>query len=216
MSNEVITQQVMPSELPTIQQNGEKNVNVNNQAGGIVNINVHLPQRDTSGSAEEMMAIQAFSKEYYQLLVTCEEDVFDNNVITVSANRALSQHLVPPEIFERCSALSEEGIKELKTFPAIICRENTELKGVTDPTQMAVYGYIRRVMKVGRDIKIAFRPIRPLLQKKLCDKKNAIFFDLNMDCAITDLNHSAWSVHKVNLFEAFDEAGMINMPRPLR
>lgn len=161
------------------------------------------------------MAVQSFSKEYYQLLVTCEENVFVDNIITVSANRALSQHLVPPEIFERCSSLSDEGIKELKTFPAIICRENTELKGVTDPNQMAVYGYIRRVMKVGKDIKIAFRPIMPLFQIKMCDKKNAIFFDLNMDCAITVLNRSAWSVHKVNLFEAFDEAGMTNMPRPM-
>ena len=52
-----------------------------------------------------------------------------------------------------------------------------------------------------------------------CD--DALRYDLDtlevidMDCAITDLNHSAWSVHKVNLFEAFDEAGMTNMPRPM-
>ena len=52
-----------------------------------------------------------------------------------------------------------------------------------------------------------------------CD--DALRYDLDtlevidMDCAITDLNHSAWSVHKVNLFEAFDEAGMTNMPRPI-
>ena len=215
MSNEIINPLAMPSGLASIQQTGEKNFNVNNNAGGIVNVNIQLQQRDTSGSAEEMMMIQSFSKEYYHLLVTCEENVFADNVITVSANRALSQHLVPPEIYERCSSLSDEGIKELKTFPAIICRENTELKGVTDPNQMAVYGYIRRVMKVGKDIKIAFRPIMPLFQIKMCDKKNAIFFDLNMDCAITDLNRSAWSVHKVNLFEAFDEAGMTNMPRPM-
>lgn len=215
MSNEIINPLAMPLGLAAIQQTGEKNVNINNNAGGIVNFNIQLPQRDTSGSAEEMMAIQSFSKEYYQLLVTCEENVFSDNIITVSANRALSQRLVPPEIFERCSSLSDEGIKELKTFPAIICRENTELKGVTDPNQMAVYAYIRRVMRIGKEIKIAFRPIMPLFQIKLCDKKNAIFFDLNMDCAITDLNHSAWSVHKVNLFEAFDEAGMTNTPRPV-
>ena len=45
--------------------------------------------------------------------------------------------------------------------------------------------------------------------------KNALYFDLNMDCAVTDLNHSAWSVHKVNLFEAFEEADIPNMPSPL-
>lgn len=215
MSNDIIPGQAMPPATPTIQQTGEKNFHVNNQAGGVVNVNLNFAQRDTSNSAEQMMAIQAFSKEYYQLLVTCEEEVFVNNIITISANRASTQYLVPPEIFERCSSLSDDGLKELKTFPAIICRENSELKGITDPNQMAIYGYIRRVMKVGRDIKVAFKPIMPLFQIKLCDKKNAIFFDLNMDCAITDLNHSAWSVHKINLFEAFDEAGMTNMPRPM-
>ena len=51
-------------------------------------------------------------------------------------------------------------------------------------------------------------------QQLLCAKKNAIYFDLNMGCAITDLNFSAWSVHKVNLFEAFDEAGLTTLPRP--
>jgi len=144
MSNDIIPGQAMPPAMPTIQQTGEKNFNVNNQAGGVVNVNLNFAQRDTSNSAEQMMAMQAFSKEYYQLLVTCEEDVFVNNIITISTNRALTQCLVPPEIFERCSSLSDEGIKELKTFPAIICRENTELKGVTDPNQMAIYRYPQR------------------------------------------------------------------------
>ena len=70
-------------------------------------------------------------------------------------------------------------------------------------------------MKVGKNIRIAFQPIMPLYQIKLCDRRNAIFFDLNMECAVTDLNRSAWSVHKVNLFTAFDEAGIANMPRPM-
>ena len=60
-------------------------------------------------------------KEYYQLIVTCEEDVFENDVVTVSTNRALCESLVPPEIYERCSALTDEGKEELKRIPAIIC-----------------------------------------------------------------------------------------------
>ena len=70
-------------------------------------------------------------------------------------------------------------------------------------------------MKAGGNIKVAFQPIMPMFQRILCDKRNAVFFDLNMDCALTDLNHSAWYVHKANLFEAFDEAGLPNMPRPV-
>lgn len=218
MSNDLTKKQ--PSFYPEVpmQQTGENNVAVTNQVGGIVNFNynitTNMPLPFGGISSELMIAVQSFSKKYYQLLVTCEEDVFENNIITIPASRALTQYNVPEEIFERCSTLTDAGIEELKTFPAIICRENTELKGVTDPNQWAMYAYIKKVRVYGKDIKIAFQPIGPIRQQVLCSPRNAIFFDLNMDCAITDLNHSAWSVHKTNLFEAFKEAGINNLPMP--
>lgn len=215
MANELINQQIMPLAAPSLEQTGKNNVNVTNQQGGIVNLNYNIHLGETVDSSEKMMAIQKFSKKYYQLLVTTEEDVFVNNIVTISADRALSQYYVPPEILERCSSLSDEGIEELKTFPAIVCRENTDYNGETDPNQMAMYCYIKLVKKEGKNIKVAFRPIAPFFQIKLCEVKTAVYFDLRMDCAITDLNHSAWSVHKVNLFEAFKEAGIPNMPCPL-
>mgnify|MGYP001006198282 CR=1 FL=1 len=76
-----------------------------------------------------------------------EEDVFTNNIVNVSIDRALIRGDVTFEIYDRCSSLSEAGIEELKTFPALICRENTDLHGVTDPNQYAVYGYIKRIKK---------------------------------------------------------------------
>ena len=161
------------------------------------------------------MAVQSFSKEYYQLIVTCEEDVFKDNIVTVPVGRALTKYLVPTEIFDRCSTLSDDGKAELMRFPAIICRENTEMKGTTDPNQWAMFAYIKMIRVAGKNVKIAFHPLAPIQQQKLCDKRNAVFFDLNMDCAITDLNHSAWSVHKVNVFEALDEAGIPGIPRPM-
>lgn len=201
--------------VPSMQQTGTNNFNVTNQEGGIVNFNITYQQATSANSAEMMMAIQSFSTKYYQLIVTCEEDVFTNNIVTVPASRALTKYTVPAEIYERCSTLSDEGIEELKHIPAIICQENTELKGVTDPNQWAMYAYIKKVRVAGNNIQIVFNPIAPVQQQKLCDRRNAVFFDLNMDCAITDLNHSAWSVHKTNLFEAFDEAGIPNMPKPM-
>ena len=89
------------------------------------------------------------------------------------------------------------------------------MHGVTDPKQVAVYAYITRIKNSGKQIKIAFKTIALFRQIEMCNEKNAIYFDLNMDRAITDLNHSAWSVHKVNLFEAFKEAGIPNMPAPM-
>jgi len=202
--------------MPAMQQNGTNNVNVTNQNGGTVNFNYNINYPQTAdASAETMIAIQSFSKEYYQLIVTSEEDVFSTGVVSVISNRALTKYNVPPEIFERCSTLTDAGVAELKTFPAIICQENAELKGVTSPSQFCMLCYIQKIMVNGKTIKIAFKPIAPIQQIKLCDKRNAVFFDLNMDCAITDLNHSAWSVHKVNVFEAFKEAGIPGMPMPI-
>lgn len=199
---------------PGVMQTGQKNMYID--AHGAVNVSYVFPPSVTGSVAEDMIAVQSFSHQYYQLLVTCEEDVFQKQYVTVSKERALSQRLVPPEILRRCSGLSEEGISELKTFPALVCRENTDFHGVTDPNQYATYGYITRVMKTAQEILVAFHPLGVIQQLKLCDKKNAIYFDLNVGCALTDLNHSAWYVHKVNLFQAFDEAGIKGLPRPAK
>lgn len=216
MSKEIAIKQADLQAMPAMQQNGTNNVNVTNQNGGTVNFNYNINYPQTAdASAETMIAIQSFSKEYYQLIVTSEEDVFSTGVVSVISNRALTKYNVPPEIFERCSTLTDAGVAELKTFPAIICQENAELKGVTSPSQFCMLCYIQKIMVNGKTIKIAFKPIAPIQQIKLCDKRNAVFFDLNMDCAITDLNHSAWSVHKVNVFEAFKEAGIPGMPMPI-
>lgn len=215
MSKDLIEKQNGASYLPAAQQTGKNNFIVTNQDGGVVNFNINYAQGITPNSAEAMIAVQNFSKEYYQLIVTCDENVFSDNVVTVSADRALTKSTVPSEIYERCSSLTDEGIEELKHFPAIICMENTEMRGVTSPTQWAMYAYIKAVRKMGKNIKIVFTPLAPVQQIKLCDKRNAVFFDLNMDCAITDLNRSAWTVHKVNVFEAFDEAEIPITQRPV-
>ena len=215
MSGEIVPVNKYSPAPADVSQTGDTNVHVTNQQGGTVNINYNFPGKSGGSDAAKAMAIQSFSREYYQLIVTCEEDVFENDVVTVLTNRALCKSLVPPEIYERCSALTDEGKEELKRIPAIICQENTEMHGITDPKQMAVYAYITRIKKSGKQIKVAFKPIAPFFQIKMCGERNSIYFDLDMDCAITDLNHSAWSVHKVNLFEAFEEAGIPNMPAPV-
>lgn len=197
-----------------LNQTGDKNINIINQAGGIVNFGGSPPLHLSEQNTEQLIAIQNFSKEYYQLIVTMEEDVFTNNIVNVSIDHALIRGDVPSEIYDRCSSLSKAGIEELKTFPALICRENTDFRGVTDPNQYAVYGYIKRIKKECRNIKIVFCPINVFPQRKLCEEPASVYFDLNMECAVTDLNQSAWSVHKVNLFEAFDVANLSNMPRP--
>lgn len=194
--------------------NGNNNIVVNNSTI-TAPINNTAQSNQITDSAEKMIAIQRFSKEYYQLIVTENEDAFTNNVVTVSTREALTHKMVPSEILERCSPLTDQGIEELKTFPAIICKKNTGLHGTTDPTQMAMYCYIKRIKKEGKNIKITFSPIAPFEQRKMCNEKNANYFDLVINCDLTDLNLSAWSVHKVNLFDAFEKANIFNMPKPI-
>ena len=147
MSNEIMNPQSGLPTTGTLQQTGKNNLHVTNEAGGVVNVNynINYPQA-TDSSAEMMIAIQSFSMEYYQLIVTCDEDVFKDGVVSVIANRALTKYNVPPEIFERCSTLTEDGIAELKRFPAIICQENTAMNGITSPTQYCMLCYIQKVM----------------------------------------------------------------------
>lgn len=216
MSNEIIKNTKIPTNAT--QQTGENNVMVQNQDGGTVNINYNIttptPQLYSGNSAEQIAAIYSFSTDYYQLIVTADEKAFETNIITIPTNRALTKDRVPKEIYERCSELSESGIAELKKMPAIVCVENTKLKGETDPSQLAMYSYIKEVRVRSKEVKIMFCPIAPIQQQLFCNPKNAFYFDLNMECAITDLNQTAWSVRKVNVFKAFKQAGIKDIPMP--
>lgn len=174
----IIKQMADQSAVPTLQQTGTNNVTVANQPGATVNFTYNINYHQSANSSAEMMiAVQSFSTEYYQLIVTCDDDVFKDGVVSVIASRALTKYNVPPEIFERCSTLTDAGIAELKRFPAIICHENTELRGVTSPSQYCMLCYIQKIMVAGKNIKIAFKPIAPIQQVKLCDKRNAVFLD---------------------------------------
>lgn len=213
MSNDILLAEHGNLAASSVQQTGTNNVHIENLEGGVINLNITHPSINLN--AEKLIAIQKFSKDFYQLIVTCEDDIFTNNMVSVSTTRALTKGTVPDEIFVRCSSLGDAGVEELKTFPAIICQENTNMHGKADDSQMAILAYIKHIKKAGKAIKIVFNPLSVFPQKFLCDKRNAVLFDLNMECAITDLNRSAWSVHKINLFDAFDEAGLPNIPRPM-
>ena len=200
-----------PTNITNIKENTENNISItgSNVTFNNANINVSMPQSALlSNDAEKILAMHSFSHEYYQLLVTTEEDIFDTGVISFPVNRALTHSIVPPEIFDRCSSLDDDGIRELRTFPALICKENRDWNGITSSDEVGWLGYIKKVQKSSRVIKVVFGVITPVSHSVLCDKKNAVYFDLNMDSAITTLNTTAWSVHKADLFEAFDEAGV--------
>ena len=214
MSNEL---QAASSLLPItdkpvdkVDQTGENNFFIENHAD--IHFHVDTPKIITYDlTGNDWMAIQKFSRQYYQLLVTCE-NIMEQTFVSPLANRSLVKATVPDEIFDSCSTLSPTGQDILKTIPAIICHENTEYNAVTDPKQMAIYGRILKINRLGRENRVHFKIIRMFPQQLLCE--HCLDFDLNMDCYITDLNSSAWTVHKVDLFSAFESAGLKDMPKP--
>lgn len=141
MNNNLTNSDNLPSEINALpinkfEQRGKNNVNIVNK--GTVNFNL----RDSSvknHETEEMMAVQAFSQVYYQLLVT---DTLENNSAILPANRSLLYNMTPIEIYSTCSELSAKGKEKLKTFPAIICKKNTEYYGKTNFAQMALFCYL--------------------------------------------------------------------------
>lgn len=216
MSNDLIQNNDMTSTkingMPfnQLEQNGQKNINITNNQGGTVNLNIH-DSSSQNHETEDLMAVQAFSKVYYQLLVT---DVLVGGSAIIPANRSLLSNMVPIEIFESCSELSNQGKEKLETFPAIVCRRNTEYYGKTSLSQSAWYCRITGILVEGNVIRVLFHSLGSFEQNKLGDQQNASYFGINTDCMLTDLNLTGWYVHKVNIFNAFDKAGISVMPRP--
>ena len=188
-------------ETQPVMQTGNKNIYIEVQKDGVVNMNYSVPQ--VSVTAEKLIAIQAFSKEYYQLIVT-EQDIFSSNSLTVSSNRALTEGTVPEELFATHSTLTEEAIESLKKLPAIICNKNTGYNGNTDPNQLAIYAYIKDIKKCEKEIILSFCPILPFEQR--CLNEYAADFCINIDSALTDLNKPRWSIKRTNLFNAFKKS----------
>lgn len=207
MSNEL---QKVSGVRSSVVQNAERSVYIENRDGGTVNLNYNYPQ--TSVTGEMLMAIQSFSKDYYQLIVT-GHDIFTNNTIVVTTDRALTGGTVPPELLRTHSVLTDDAIERMLTLPAIICNENTRHNGSTDPNQKAIYAYVKKIKKCGKEIKIYFQPINFFAQHTL--NEYAIDFGINVDCALTDLNKSRWYIKKINLFDAFRDAH-IDVPGPLQ
>jgi len=150
-----------------------------------------------------LMAIQSFSMEYYQLIVT-GHDIFTSNSIVITTDRALTEGNVPPRVLRTHSTLTDDAIVEMLKLPAVICNENTKYYGETDVSQKAIYAYIKKIKKCGKEIKIYFQPISFFSQKIL--NEYAIDFGINTGSALTDLNKSRWYIKKINLFEAFKDA----------
>lgn len=186
-----------------VTQNGDKSTYIDNH--GTVNIyNSAQKGQPLHGSTADMIALRSFSHRYYQLIVADNSGMFEGNYVIVPTNRALIKNMVPPEILRRCSSLSEKGIAELKTFPALICRKNTGYHCETNSTsydQIFALGYIHDVFVRNTFIRLDFRTLCIVSKQAICKPDIAHSLGINVGCDLTDLNICGWSVRSKNVFQ---------------
>ena len=139
---------------------------------------------------------------YYHLVVTCSE-IFGERYVDISLERGLRYSGTSSEIIERCADLSDDGVKELLSYPAIICNENTKYRGDTDKNQLVIIAKITRIRKNKDVYRIRYYPIASFPQSKL--NEYAVDFGFSTSGTLTTLNTSHWSVIKNNLHEILED-----------
>lgn len=181
-----------------ILQQGQKNMFI--QHADKININV------TPGPIPTILPYQPVnpSEKYYNLIVSNEINLDTTEAsFSIEPKRALTEH-IDDEIKKQFSALSEDAIRELQTFPTIFAHENSDY-GFAAPDQQAGIGYITKikVRHAGIIIKssIKFKFYQQLLNE------NLINFDIDGHERFSELNRTHWTVKKVNLFEELRELG---------
>ena len=192
----------LPANTTVFAQTGESSVQVA-QANNVNNVvNLIIPMM-TPGAGGFVNTNVALNMDYYNLFVIGDETFCDGH-FTVPKDRALTES-TSPEVKEQFSALSEDAISQIKTFPSLFASENHSY-GKTDDAHQACFGIVTDVKVQDNGIKIHFRPLWAVPQQKL----NEIAFNIALQRAssFNELNRTHWAIKKVNLIEELKAAGI--------
>lgn len=148
-----------------------------------------------------------YSRDYYNLIVYGDEPMLTDCHITLDKDRCLVelQHITE-ELRDRFSPLTPEIIEELKGFLCILACENRHY-GWTDEDHFASIALLTDVKNRSNGIELYFHPIFAVPQAKLSEK----VFELGLSGRYkryNELNHSHWTVKKIDLMEVLDDAGL--------
>ena len=147
-----------------------------------------------------------FNHDYYNLLVYGGEIYFTNddsrNHVTLSKERCLSKTSTDPDTRSELCSLSEEAIKKIKTFPALIAYEN-KMYGKTTDDHYACFGAFTDIKNRSNGIEIYFHPICAFPQQPL----NTLLFELGLsgNSRFNELNNSHWAIKQIDLIEVLKE-----------
>ena len=192
----------LPANTTVFAQTGERSVQVAqaNNVNNVVNLIVPMMSAGAGGFVNSNIAL---NMDYYNLFVIGDETFCDGH-FTVPKDRALTESM-SPEVKAQFSALSEDAVSQIKTFPSLFASENHSY-GKTDDAHQTCFGIVTDVKIQDNGIKIHFRPLWAIPQQKL----NEIAFNIALQraSAFNELNRTHWAIKKVNLIEELKAAGI--------
>ena len=177
-------------------------IQIQNMSGSIGIPYVVIPQQ-VSTTRNAPNTTFTLNTDYYNLFVIGTETFSDGHFI-VPKDRALTESMTP-ENKAQFSALTDEAIARIRTFPSIFASEN-HYYGKTDDDHQAIFGIVKEVRIQDNGIKIHFQSLWPIQQQRL----NEIIFQLAIGgtTAFNELNHTHWAIKRVNLIEELRAAGI--------
>ena len=177
-------------------------IQIQNMSGSIGIPYVVIPQQ-VSTTRNAPNTTFTLNTDYYNLFVIGTETFSDGHFI-VPKDRALTESMTP-ENKAQFSALSDETIARIRTFPSIFASENHYF-GKTDDDHCAIFGLVSEVRIQDNGIKIHFRSLWPIQQQRL----NEILFQLAIDgtTSFNELDRTHWAIKRVNLIEELKVAGI--------
>ena len=192
----------LPANATVFTQTGERSVqvaqatNVNN----VVNLIIPMTSPGLGGIVNTNIPL---NRDYYNLFVIGDETFCDGH-FTVPKDRTLTESM-SPEAKVQFSALSEESVSQIKTFPSLFASENHSY-GKTDDAHQACFGLVTAVKIQDNGIKIHFCRLCSVPQQRLNEISSKIA--LQSASSFTELNRTHWAIKKVNLIEELKAAGI--------
>ena len=177
-------------------------IQIQNMSGSIGIPYVVIPQQ-ISTTRNAPNTTFTLNTDYYNLFVIGAETFSDGHFI-VPKDRALTESMTP-ENKAQFSALSDEAIARIRTFPSIFASEN-HYYGKTDDDHQAIFGIVKEVRIQDNGIKIHFQSLWPIQQQRL----NEIIFQLAIGgtTSFNELDRTHWAIKRVNLIEELKAAGI--------
>ena len=145
----------------------------------------------------------AFSRDYYQLIVTPDFDP-NSRSVPMDPTRALTESMCPTSR-EGLKKLDKEAIETLRTYPALIMNENQDF-GKASEEQVAYFAAITNIRNGVRGIRIEYIPLTEIPQQRINELLEVL--DLSGNTTFNELNRTHWAVKNVDLVHELTQAGI--------